>query len=373
MDFDFEFVLEGFALGLDGIVLGFLFKSYESCSAYIEALKEAEQVDIADLGQFSAPKSRNRSWFQFWKSNPTPSKDTSDSHRYVCVRGRVEPVDNSKLLQSNDKLSTGVIHRVVTKEIATVRNGSRFWVEEERVVKNVQHEVPWRLRPEETRSKQSVQISDGLSADHLDMTVVRDEFTPAPLSFSAWLGGWVAGQQLKGTQEVEEIIMEGSLVTAVGELVVNSDGTMYIRSPSSCNQRFPFFLSNMPFNDLLSTYENLVSVCKWSILLFGGVGAVICYLMIRNRLRQRYNRRRTTSEDDILRQLQQSRLPPDENPQGDWQRCVVCLTNNREVIVLPCGHVCLCADCMILINQQEQRNCPVCRQQIVNIARAFVS
>ena len=39
MDFDFEFVLEGFALGLDGIVLGFLFKSYESCSAYIEALK----------------------------------------------------------------------------------------------------------------------------------------------------------------------------------------------------------------------------------------------------------------------------------------------------------------------------------------------
>lgn len=39
MDFDFEFVIEGFALGLDGIILGFLYKSYESCSAYIEALK----------------------------------------------------------------------------------------------------------------------------------------------------------------------------------------------------------------------------------------------------------------------------------------------------------------------------------------------
>lgn len=39
MDLDFEFILEGFALGLDGIILGFLFKSYESCSAYVEALK----------------------------------------------------------------------------------------------------------------------------------------------------------------------------------------------------------------------------------------------------------------------------------------------------------------------------------------------
>jgi len=246
-------------------------------------------------------------------------------------------------------------------------------VEEERVVKNIQHEIPWRLKPEETRSKQTVQIIDGLSADHLDMTVVRDEFTPAPLSFSAWVGGWLAGQQLKGTQEIEEMMMDGTLVTAVGELVVNSDGTMYLRSPTSSDHRFPFFISNMPFNDLCETYENLVSVCKWSLLFFGGVGVIICYLMIRKWLHKRNSRRRTTDEVDILRQLQQSRLPVDENLQGDWQRCVVCLTHNREVIVLPCGHVCLCADCMILINQQAQRNCPVCRQQIVNIARAFVS
>ena len=39
MDFDFEFVIEGFALGLDAIIIGFLLKSYESCSSYIEALK----------------------------------------------------------------------------------------------------------------------------------------------------------------------------------------------------------------------------------------------------------------------------------------------------------------------------------------------
>lgn len=39
MEIDFELVLEGISLGIDVFVLGILYKSYESCSAYIEALK----------------------------------------------------------------------------------------------------------------------------------------------------------------------------------------------------------------------------------------------------------------------------------------------------------------------------------------------
>ena len=34
-----EFIFEGIAIGLDALILGLLFKSYESCSAYIDALK----------------------------------------------------------------------------------------------------------------------------------------------------------------------------------------------------------------------------------------------------------------------------------------------------------------------------------------------
>ena len=50
-----------------------------------------------------------------------------------------------------------------------------------------------------------VQIIDGLGADSVDLPVIRDEFVPAPFSLSTWLGGWVAGQQVKGTQEIEEM------------------------------------------------------------------------------------------------------------------------------------------------------------------------
>ncbi len=67
-------------------------------------------------------------------------------------------------------------------------------VDEERVVKNIQHEIPWGLRSQETPniSKQKlVQVIEGLGADRIDMSVVRDEFTPANFSLSGWLGGWV--------------------------------------------------------------------------------------------------------------------------------------------------------------------------------------
>ncbi|KAK4012107.1 hypothetical protein OUZ56_021204 [Daphnia magna] len=380
MEIDFELVLEGITLGLDVVILGFLYKSYESCAAYIQALKEAEQVEISELSQLAAPKSQPRSWLQFWKKNklaPTTSGIPND-YRYVCLRGIVEPLDKSRLLKSTDNKSTGVIHKIITKEVATVRNGTRLWVDEERIVKNIQHEIPWGLKSQETSNatKQTlVQVIEGLTADRLDMAVVRDEFTPAAFSLSGWLGGWVSGVQLKGINEIEEMVIDGSLMTAVGELVINSDGTMQLRSPSNSDQALPFILSTLPYSALLSTYETLISVCKWSLFFFGGVGMVLCSLMIRKWFKIRYGRRHAREEDDILRDLCESRRSTEENDDlPDWQRCVICLVRNREVIVLPCGHVCLCADCMVLINRQNilQRNCPMCRQRIEQIARAFV-
>lgn len=50
---------------------------------------------------------------------------------------------------------------------------------------------------------------------------------------------------------------------------------------------------------------------------------------------------------------------PDENLPPEV-RCIVCMENPREVILLPCKHVCLCEDCAEKIN----RKCPVCDKRI---------
>ena len=44
--------------------------------------------------------------------------------------------------------------------------------------------------------------------------------------------------------------------------------------------------------------------------------------------------------------------------------CCICLTNHSTVILLACGHKCLCNDCS---NKQEEHlaKCPICRQDIL--------
>lgn len=40
-----------------------------------------------------------------------------------------------------------------------------------------------------------------------------------------------------------------------------------------------------------------------------------------------------------------------------------------QIILLPCGHVCLCEDCSDNIND----SCPICREEIVSKAPAFIT
>jgi len=54
---------------------------------------------------------------------------------------------------------------------------------------------------------------------------------------------------------------------------------------------------------------------------------------------------------------------------SDIQICTVCLVNPREVILMNCGHVCVCADCAL----QLRGKCPVCRSRIVYTHKAYIA
>jgi len=53
-------------------------------------------------------------------------------------------------------------------------------------------------------------------------------------------------------------------------------------------------------------------------------------------------------------------------------RCVVCLGAEREVILLDCGHVCVCASCGGELLRTRPK-CPVCRKPISNVLPAYMS
>lgn len=50
-------------------------------------------------------------------------------------------------------------------------------------------------------------------------------------------------------------------------------------------------------------------------------------------------------------------------------RCIVCMVNPREIILVPCNHVCLCEDCA----EKIKSTCPVCNQRIQSKKVAYLS
>jgi len=50
----------------------------------------------------------------------------------------------------------------------------------------------------------------------------------------------------------------------------------------------------------------------------------------------------------------------------DANSCVVCFDNPVEVVLLECGHLCLCSEC-----SQKMNMCPVCRGSISRVVKVY--
>lgn len=105
-------------------------------------------------------------------------------------------------------------------------------------------------------------------------------------------------------------------------------------------------------------------------MLLGTFGAVIFGSIIRRGYKfiiHKMNERETRRRLEIRRRERRSAARNADEELPDSQRCCVCHNNPREIILLPCGHYCLCEDCSIGIND----NCPICRTNIATKSAVF--
>jgi hypothetical protein len=67
--------------------------------------------------------------------------------------------------------------------------------------------------------------------------------------------------------------------------------------------------------------------------------------------------------------IEQEKLVPslNLNSVNDAQLCVVCLENEKCMLLLPCAHVCLCELCLPTVHC-----CPICRQRIAKTQKVFL-
>jgi len=54
------------------------------------------------------------------------------------------------------------------------------------------------------------------------------------------------------------------------------------------------------------------------------------------------------------------------NGENDSSVCVICFSEQRTHILLPCGHYCLCQGC-----SKELQECPICRVPVTSIHQVF--
>ena len=179
----------------------------------------------------------------------------------------------------------------------------------------------------------------------------------------------------KGVQKTEMMLTEGTTLTGIGELVA---GPMGIKLQPPSDGR-PYYLVKNSLSSLIKEIESNRTVFKVFLGIFGGVGAFISGFALWKYYKKIQVERESRVNQDRLNTIRANRAnraerPARANADGipESIQCVVCLGAEREVILLDCGHVCVCADCADELIRGSHL-CPVCRASISSVMPAYVS
>jgi rubrerythrin len=67
-----------------------------------------------------------------------------------------------------------------------------------------------------------------------------------------------------------------------------------------------------------------------------------------------------------------ARATPGERPDSELGACVICTDSRAIMALVPCGHLCLCAECSDqFLRSASQRTCPLCRVHATSTLRIY--
>lgn len=243
-----------------------------------------------------------------------------------------------------------------------------FRTERSKALRNTTNWVPFVLQ----KDRNVVQVDQPTEAYDLEeqLTIIYDHYSPQQGSFSQNVMDWISGDKTKGIEEVESLLMEGTRLNAVGELVIENN-TIHIRPPSNGAL---YILTTLSHAELVKSFEAKSWWFKIFTVVFGlvGVSVLVVYLerLYRKMQIRRDAERNRERVEEYRRRLASQHNDRVERQNPELQICVICLTNPRETVLLDCGHVCLCYDCVDML---PTMHCPICRANITRIVPTFLS
>lgn len=264
---------------------------------------------------------------------------------YAVIRGTVQPL-GPPIRSVMSPSVTGVLQVINLSEHQAARGVFGMWVEQTKLIHTSANEVPFALTAVASSSLTTaadaadaavrVEVIDALSAALLDLDVVYDNYEPVSNSFFDNLFGFFLGVRQQGMQTTEEVLRDGSFITAVGELELYDNGQLRLQ-PSSAG---PMMLTTATKNTILRRLADAKSRSLVRVVVFGAIGAGLTAYIVR----KLWLRRRARLEEEALAEaLEKSRQARREKartttnggggttPLSEDQVCVVCVTHPKEV------------------------------------------
>ncbi|XP_018323118.1 uncharacterized protein LOC108735599 [Agrilus planipennis] len=101
---------------------------------------------------------------------------------------------------------------------------------------------------------------------------------------------------------------------------------------------------------------------------------MFCYRLCLSRIRLRFHNqiRMVTVDVPSVNNDLQTEAPQFSSLELRSLKCSVCLDHPRNIVLLPCRHVCLCSNCDSQISQSRVRVCPICRTKVGSSMKVFI-
>ncbi|XP_039877779.1 mitochondrial ubiquitin ligase activator of nfkb 1-A isoform X2 [Simochromis diagramma] len=334
----FVTISEAACLGVSLALSGFSFYLYKKSRTTIDKLNNAPRLPI------------DKKLKDILKVTPGACL------QYVVIEGGVKPA-GKPLISWYNKENVGVLRRFMVKEHRLLWNGFlRTWTDNERLLHENIEAVPFLLVGLDNTE---IRVLSPLQAAGLDMEVTYEKFHQVSHSLGDLMGQYFTGEKPKGQLEIEEMLKVGTNLTGVGELNLDTDGTLSLRPPSNGSQ---YFLTPADFDTLQGENEDIAFWWKVLAITSALAGAAIIFWA-----GLRYYRHLKALREQERERREFNRLQinvPDQDNLQDVAMCVICLSQPRNCVLLDCGHVCCCHTCYQALPQQY---CPICRQRIVRV------
>lgn len=295
--------------------------------------------------------------------------------QYAVIEGAVQPVGES-LNSHFQKETVGVLQKFSLREHRLVWNGlSRTWTDSERLLHQRVNSVPFVLvGSDET----AIKVMCPLQASGVQMEITHEKFHQVNYGLGDIVGQFLSGEKLKGQLETEEMLKVGTVLTGVGELVLDTDGTLKLQPPSNGSK---YFLSITDFDTLRGELESTAVTWKVLAVVLSLAGAAALLWVGRRYYKHRklHWQREQERREFERRQAEAPRTrnaagglddPLDEDEEHIENACLICLSQPRNCILLDCGHVCCCHSCYQAL---PQRLCPICRQPINRVLPLYIA